>query len=212
MSGYSARWRSVFDGADPARTQADVALLTRVLPLPEYRRVLDVPCGTGRHVAALTAIGYDVLGVDNDPAVSPAVVLDLRELESLPTDFDGVINMWASFGYFDPETNEAVLASLSHRLRPGGRLVFDLFNGAFFASRRDVERQVRPGILERSRVTGNRRRVELVYGDGQPDVFEWQLYRAEELEAIGVRHGLRPVHRVASDDEATMQLVLQRDA
>jgi SAM-dependent methyltransferase len=158
MNGYSAHWRSIFGEPDPERTAADLSLLTRVLPLPEYRRVLDVPCGTGRHVAALTALGYDVLGVDNDPAVSPAVVLDLRELESLPRDFDAVINMWASFGYFGAKTNEDVLASFQRRLRPGGRLVLDLFNGAFFASRRDVERQVRRGIVERSRVSGNRRR------------------------------------------------------
>ena len=122
MSTYSERWRSVFGEVDPARTERDVDFLVEVLPLPDFRRILDVPCGEGRLVRALGALGYDVLGVDGDPAVEPALVADLRELDRLPGGFDGVINMWASFGYFDAAENERVLRSLAEGLRPGGRL------------------------------------------------------------------------------------------
>jgi SAM-dependent methyltransferase len=182
-----------------------------VLPLPAYRRVLDVPCGGGRHVRALQAMGYDVVGVDNDPAVSPEIVADLRDLGSLPTDFDAVINMWASFGYFDAATNERVLAAFAARLRPGGRLVLDLFNRQFFERRPEVERELRPGIVERSRLIGARRRVELDYGD-DVDVFEWQLYTPGELLAIGGAHGLVPVLTTASLETPSMHVVLERDA
>ena len=160
---------------------------------------------------ALTALGYKVVGVDNDPAVSPPVLGDLRELDALPTGFDAVINMWASFGYFDAETNAHVLGSFARRLRQGGRLVLDLFDRSFFeAQPREVEREVRPGVVERSRIAGDRRRVELDYGDGQIDVFEWQLYLPHDLEALGAAHGLTPVARV-KDDGPSMGLVLQRD-
>ena len=143
VNEYSPRWRRAFGDPDAARTEADVAFLLRVLPLAQYRRILDVPCGEGRHVRALSARGYEVVGADNDPAVSPAVVCDLRELDTLSAGFDAVINMWASFGYFDAEQNEHVLASFARRLRPGGRLVLDLFNRAFFAGR-DGERDLGP--------------------------------------------------------------------
>jgi SAM-dependent methyltransferase len=215
VNDYSARWRGAF-GEDAARTAADVAFLTDVLPLPEFMRVLDVPCGTGRHLRALAARGYRMTGVDNDPtavgeAGPDAVTGDLRELDSLPTGYDAVINMWASFGYFDAAENEHVLGSFARRLRRGGRLVLDVHNRAFFQSR-DGEREVLRGIVERSTMIGDRRRVELDYGDGNVDVFEWQLYLPEELYALGERHGLSPLLAVASPDLPAMQLVLERTA
>jgi SAM-dependent methyltransferase len=214
MTEYSARWRETFGEADPARTAADVRFLTEILPLPEFARVLDVPCGTGRHLRPLSALGYEMTGVDNDPAsvarAGPhAVTGDLRELDSLPSDYDGVINMWASFGWFEPAENERILGSFARRVRRGGRVVLDLHNRAFFESRAG-ERELRPGVVERSTMLGNRRRVELDYGDGEVDVFEWQLYVPEELYALGVHHGLEPLVTVASPDLPAMQLVLER--
>jgi SAM-dependent methyltransferase len=209
--GYSSRWRAVFGEVEPARTAADVELLRHVLPLPEFRRVLDVPCAAGRHVRALEELGYEVLGVDGDSSVAPAVVADLRVLDALPSGFDAAINMWASFGYFGAAENERVLAGLARRLRAGGRLVLDLYNRDFFESVGAAERELRPGVVERSRVSGGRRRCEVDYGDGHVDVFEWQLYTADELETLASRCSLRPVERHASASEPSMQLVLQLD-
>jgi SAM-dependent methyltransferase len=214
VSEYSARWREVFGEVDPARTTADVGFLTDVLPLPEFTRVLDVPCGTGRHLRALAARGYRMTGVDKDPAAvaqagPDAVTGDLRELDSLPTRYDAVINMWASFGYFDAAENERILGSFARRLRRGGRLVLDLHNRAFFESHAG-EREIRAGIVERSTMNGDRLRVELDYGDGHVDVFEWQLYVPEELYALGRGHGLSPLLTVAAPELPAMQLVLER--
>jgi SAM-dependent methyltransferase len=212
LSTYSEQWRRVFGRVDPARTERDVAFLVRVLPLPDFRRILDVPCGEGRLVRALGRRGYDVLGADRDPAVGPAVVADLRELDRLAGDFDGVINMWASFGYFDAAENERVLASFVRRLRPGGRLVLDLFNRAYFEGPlAEPERELRPGIVERSTVREGRRRCEIDYGDGHVDMFEWQLYLPEELEKLGGRHGLTPLLREASPALPSMRLVFARE-
>ena len=211
MSVYSPRWRAVFGEVDPARTEADVQFLRNALPLPAFRRVLDVPCGDGRHLRALGALGYRVTGVDNDPVVSPPVLGDLRELDSLPDDFDAVINMWQSFGYFGAAENERVLGSFARRLRPGGRLVLDLQNRDFFEPRSPSERELRPGVVERSTVADGRRRCELDYGDGEIGIHEWQLYTPGELELLGARHGLVPLVRIAATDEPTMRLVLQRD-
>lgn len=207
---YSPRWRAELGAATPQRTQTDLELLRRVLPLPAYRRVLDVPCGDGRLARPLRTLGYEVTGVDADPAVEPDVVLDLRELDRLPDDFDAVVEMWASFGWFEADENERVLALLGGRLRRGGRLVLDVYNREFFASR-EGERELRPGIVERSTMRGARRRCEVDYGDGAVDVFEWQLYTPEELEELAARHGLVPVETLAAPERPSMQLVLQRD-
>lgn len=190
VNDYSARWRAHFDELDPARTAADVAFLRRVLPLPAFRRVLDVACGSGRHKRALGPLGYEVVGVDSDPSVAPDVVADMRDLDGLPRDFDAVVNLWASFGWFDEAENARVFAGLAERLRPGGRLVLDLYNRTFFEGRSPETRELAPGVTERSHVAENRRRVEVRYPDGAVDRFEWQLFSAEELRGLGAPAGL----------------------
>ena len=36
--------------------------------LPLWPRILDIPCGTGRHANALAREGFDVIGLDLQPA------------------------------------------------------------------------------------------------------------------------------------------------
>lgn len=210
MSSYSSRWRTAFGEPSAARTEADVAFLQQALPLPDFRRVVDVACGSGRHKRALAALGYEVVGVDNDPAVSPDVLADMRDLSALPRDYDAAINFWASFGYFDEAENERVLGSFAERVRPGGGVVLDLYNRAFFEPRGDHERELAHGITERSTIYGNRRRVELIYADGHSDRFDWQLFTPEEIAALGSTVGLSVLTTTASPDAAAMQLVLER--
>lgn len=209
MSGYEAaysrQWRETFGRVARDQTEAEVAFLRRVLPLPTFRRVLDVPCGFGRHTAGLVDAGYEVVGIDNDPGVVAEAQAegldarpgDMRDLSRLRDDFDAVANMWASFGFFDAETNAAVLRGFAARLRPGGRIVFDLYDPAFFEERQG-ERD-NNGVRDRKTIVDGRLRTELDYPGGERDVFEWQLYAAEELAALG---GLELVLACAGFDEA----------
>jgi hypothetical protein len=89
--------------------------------------------------------------------------------------------------------------------------VIDVYNREFFASGQG-ERELRPGIVERSTIVGNRRRCEVDYGDGSTDCFEWQLYGPAELERIAAAYGFVAVETIASPERPSMQLVLQRDA
>jgi SAM-dependent methyltransferase len=57
---------------------------------------------------------------------------DMREL-AFESEFDAVVNWFTSFGYFDPVTNDRVLASFARALRPGGRLLLELHNPARLA-------------------------------------------------------------------------------
>src|SRR5438309_5964637 len=58
------------------RTRAEVDFLTKVLRLTRGARVLDVPCGFGRHSGELARRGYSVVGVD----LSPAMLREARRL------------------------------------------------------------------------------------------------------------------------------------
>lgn len=117
-----------------------------------YPRLLDLACGRGRHTLNLARLGYDVTGLDLSPrAISIArekrdfqqlkadfILGDMRE--PLPIRFDGIVNLFTSFGYFEEdEQNRAVLRSIHSMLRPGGFLVLDYLN----------ERWVRESLVAR---------------------------------------------------------------
>ena len=134
--------REVFD---PGSAEADDAaesetrFLWKALGLKKGSRVLDVPCGTGRHALRLARRGASVLGVDLTPAyLSRArraarklpnarfVRGDMRRL-SLAPEFDAAINLWTSFGYFaKPSDDLRTLRGIARALRPGGLFVVDL--------------------------------------------------------------------------------------
>ncbi len=99
-------------------------------------RVLDMPCGPGRHSAALAALGHQVVGVDRTARYLDAARLraptatfvqaDMRTFER-PGAFDLVVNLFSSFGYFpDPDDDRAQLQRFHASLREGGKLLMEL--------------------------------------------------------------------------------------
>lgn len=120
-----------------ARSDADAQTIADLLSLGPGMRVLDVPCGEGRIAGRLAALGCEVVGVDSSARFIelgreryPDVHFELADMRSLRYDweFDAVVNWFTSFGYFDPLTNDALLASFARALRPGGRLLVELMN------------------------------------------------------------------------------------
>jgi SAM-dependent methyltransferase len=119
-------------------TYAEVRFIERALHLAPRSRVLDVPCGVGRHSIELAKQGHHVTGVDLalpllDDARQKAkehsveVRWDQRDMRDLPwkAEFDGAFCFWGSFGYFDDEGNANFLDSVSCALKPGGCFLLD---------------------------------------------------------------------------------------
>lgn len=130
-------WLLVARARDPERTKQEVEFVAS--RIPERGRVLDVPCGTGRHAAALAERGYTVAGLDISEAalaearrVGPSLDLrrgDMRELPWPDESFDAVLNLWTAFGYFETQDeDERVLAEFARVLAPGGVLILDTVN------------------------------------------------------------------------------------
>jgi SAM-dependent methyltransferase len=122
----------------PQATTTEVDFIERHLGLKPGSRILDVPCGSGRHSLALAARGHDVLGVDiSTEAIEHArraaaaggldVELILAEMRDIPRDgsFDAAICMGNSFGYHDLDGLCEYIAALAATIRPGGGLVID---------------------------------------------------------------------------------------
>jgi SAM-dependent methyltransferase len=156
-SFYSGEWIDVQRQLRTEKeTGPEVEFLERALRLQSGARLLDVPCGVGRHSLALAARGYDVTGADiteeflEDARREAArqnlsvrlVHRDMRKLE-WTAEFDGVCHMWGSFGYFADEENAAFLQSLARALKPGGRFVMDTHVTETLLSRLRQERDWR---------------------------------------------------------------------
>ena len=125
------------DTSPHSRTRREVDFVVRTLRLPAGARILDVPCGYGRHSVALARRGFRVVGVDLSRAMIAEarrlwtegprlrfIQKDMRRLRAAG-EFDAVINMYTSFGYFSARENAAVLRRLTRALRPGGLIVID---------------------------------------------------------------------------------------
>ena len=201
-----------------------------MLPPHSFPRLLDLCCGPGRHASLLAHRGYQILGLDaNESAVRRAQALcpdacfevgDMRSLSSLPGPFDGVVNLWHSFGYYDDETNQAVVHQVREILRRSGRAIFDLYNRDHFATRPLIEVTERGG--RRIRTTrswrGLRQRVVLEYDGRIGEELEWRLYSPGEFHDLCAAAGLRTLVQCAWFDEATpvspeharMQFVVER--
>jgi SAM-dependent methyltransferase len=155
------------------------------------------------------------------PGAVTYVQHDMRRLEELPDTFDGIICLWQSFGYFDAATNVDILRQISAKLRPGGRLVLDIYHRGFFERNQGVHSFERAGqmIGETKRMDGDRLTVMLDYGPDLPaDTYAWQLFSPAEIAALSGQCGFRPVLACSGFDEMTppsadlprMQLVFER--
>jgi len=108
---------------------------------PSKFRVLDCPCGQGRHSIELARRGYQVLGVDLCPvAIASAraalggepkevqkrcsfVEDDMRSLQKVGNNYAAVINMFTSFGFFSTDGNQATLKAFYSILAAQGLLL-----------------------------------------------------------------------------------------
>lgn len=211
---YSREWFELFLQTRPY-TQEEAAFIERNLPNPPYRRVLDLCCGEGRHTNILAEKGYEMVGVDLD-AEALAIAArnsrggtvylekDMRALYEVPGQFDAVLSLWQSFGYFDEATNRDILRQIGEKLVPGGRLILELYHRAYWVKNqgvRELERK-RVKIRAENRLTGNRLRSSLIYGaELGADIFEWQLYSPEEIQALAQDYGLEMVLSCTECDE-----------
>jgi SAM-dependent methyltransferase len=129
------------DDLTDARSDAEVAGLVKLLELDSPMKILDLACGFGRHANRLAALGHSMTGVDYTPgfleiarqkAAEMGVEVDyrqgdMRQLE-FREEFDRVLLLFTSFGYFADSVNEQVVQNMARALKPGGWLMFDIPN------------------------------------------------------------------------------------
>ena len=124
--------------ATPEQTRLEADFLEKTLGVKPGARVLDVPCGLGRHSLELSARGARMTGVDlSEEAIDAArragkerrLEIDWRraDMRDLPgrAEFDAAFCFGNSFGYIDPERSREFLRAVAAALKPGARFALD---------------------------------------------------------------------------------------
>jgi SAM-dependent methyltransferase len=147
MNVPSDWWRTFFSGAvvdfwlramPEEETRRECDFIEQMLQVSAPARLLDVPCGGGRHSLTLAARGYHLTGVDLSAEFLTAarsgsaersleVRWEHRDMRDLPWKeaFDGAFCFGNSFGYDEDEGNAAFLQAVAGTIKAGGRFVLD---------------------------------------------------------------------------------------
>jgi ubiquinone/menaquinone biosynthesis C-methylase UbiE len=127
------------DVVPPELTQTEIAMLDYHLGCRPGDKLLDIPCGNGRHAVALAKKGLLVTGVDFSEtflkeARALATKKKARNVEFVraemsqfqrPKAFDGAYCMGNSYGYLDYDQQQSFLESVCQSLKKGKRFVVD---------------------------------------------------------------------------------------
>lgn len=137
--GYLKEYQDVLP---EERTLTEVNFLELKLGLKKSAKILDCPCGHGRHSIELARRGYNVTGQDinsffleqarrsaDQAGVSVRLIQgDMRQIP-FRNEFDLALNLFTAFGYLEDEKqDQEVLYSIANALKFGGYFVLDFVN------------------------------------------------------------------------------------
>ena len=123
-------------------TSGEVEAIIKMMDLKHKAKILDLCCGYGRHSIEFAQRGFKVTGYDLsdffiEKAKKDSAEMGLKiefvkgDMRKLPFDdqFDAVVNIFTSFGFFDKELDDLkVTKGVSRALKKGGLFLLDLKN------------------------------------------------------------------------------------
>lgn len=203
---FGPGYLSLYDDYLAERTAVEIDQLESLVQLRPPLRILDLPCGQGRHAIELARRGYDVTGMDlsdyllgvaRERAAIAGVTVrwlsgDMRD--PIPNEtFDVVANLYTSFGYFGDEADDrAVIAAAARMLEPGGRFVLEVVNGertiAHFQER-EWFTVGHAAVVESRKLDQSSRRMTVertvtTPSGSETNVHAIRLYSGREIEAL----------------------------
>jgi SAM-dependent methyltransferase len=206
---YSVEWFETFVATrSPRGETTEIEAITAQIPRAGYPRVLEVGCGIGRTAGPLAARGYEVTGIDISPAAlsmaaqrAPGpryLALDQRHVGHMRWTFDAILVLWNSFGFVDQATDLETMAGMATILRPGGKVLFDMYHPEWMQDHQLAGDREEPGATSVRRwVNGDRCFHEIRYPSGTTDAIQFALYSPAALRNLALEAGLDPARPMA---------------
>ncbi len=203
----SPYYHVLYQSHDDSEAKTFIDNLLCALALPAGARILDLACGKGRHARYLAQQGFDVTGLDISAAsIAFARHFEHEHLAFYQHDmrrpfrlnyFDGILNIFTSFGYFDTDKDHLLtLINVTKGLKPGGLFLLDFFNAAWVQQHLvDHETKILDGIKFQIRKSIRKgrvyKRVEFTTGGRRFHFRERvRLFTFEDFEQIFKKAGL----------------------
>ena len=135
----SPYYHLLYKNRDDKEAELFIDNLIALLHIQPGQKILDLPCGKGRHSVYFNKKGFEVTGLDLSPHnieyasrfandTLHFYVHDIR-FPYVSEQFDYVANLFTSFGYFELEQeNINSMKTLAEALKPGGILALDFMN------------------------------------------------------------------------------------
>ncbi len=135
----SPYYHKLYFDRDEEEAASFIRRLVDTITPPPGARILDVACGRGRHSRILSALGFDVTGIDlSEVSIEYALTFENDRLHFYQHDmrlpfrtnyFDYAFNFFTSFGYFRTEREHYNgIRTISNSLKPSGTFVIDYLN------------------------------------------------------------------------------------
>jgi ubiquinone/menaquinone biosynthesis C-methylase UbiE len=223
-------------------TKKEVDFIEKIVGLHSGSKILDLCSGHGRHAIELAKRGYSVVCQDFNSALLELVEENARnagvsiatvcsDMRKIPfyEEFDGVINMWSSFGYLEnKEEDFKVLRQVAKALKPSGKFLLDLDNKGWifqhFQEMQDYDfGQLKVSGTSYPEIEKSRIRTRLFLREKSKKIEEMTLvmryYSFQEIESLLISAGLQ-VEKIMggfeiedqkySDDSPRMIILSQR--
>lgn len=198
----------------PQKLREEIGFLTRFTELEAPLHILDLACGHGRHVNALSQLGHHVTGIDSNEGflerakrqaerqnIHPLYIKqDMRESFG-QQKFDRVFCLYTAIGYFDDLDNEKVFQNVFSALKDHGIFCFDSHNRdtfmTYFLPSSVVEKEGNFMIDQRTfdSLTGRCHTRRTVVRDGSSRTFPYSVrfYNPTEMTTLLTKIGFSQV-------------------
>jgi ubiquinone/menaquinone biosynthesis C-methylase UbiE len=203
----------VYKHRDIQGAKNEVYKMVHWLELQPGADVFDLCCGMGRHSLTLADYGFNVTGMDlskvllneahrlDDEGKVRWLHGDMRQIP-LEQNFDAVVNLFTSFGYFTDEAeNEQVIHEISRLLKNKGKFIIDFLNPAYVVANLVTHSNRQEGGLEidesRSIEEGCVRKRIIIREKGKAErnyLEQVRLYRLDDFKRMLAAAGLEIEH------------------